>query len=46
MSVNILLELRTSGYKSLADGQKVTFDVEADPKDSRKFRAVNVYVVD
>ena len=31
-----------SGYKSLDEGQKVTFDTEPDPKDSRKLRAVNV----
>lgn len=30
------------GFKSLQEGQKVTFDVEPDPKDSRKFRAANV----
>lgn len=30
------------GYKSLAEGQKVSFDVENDPKDSRRLRAVNV----
>lgn len=36
--------IQSSGYKSLAEGQKVTFDIEADPKDSRKFRAVNVYI--
>ena len=32
------------GYKSLEEGQKVTFDVEQDPKDSRKLRAVNVHI--
>ena len=31
-----------TGYRSLNEGQKVCFDVEADPKDSRKQRAVNV----
>lgn len=31
-------------YKSLADGQAVTFDVESDPKDANKSRAVNVKV--
>ena len=36
----------SSGYKSLNEGQKVTFDIEADPKDSRKFRAVNVFIAD
>ena len=31
-----------TGYRSLNEGQKVCFDVEADPKDSRKLKAVNV----
>ena len=30
------------GFKTLKEGQKVTFDVEADPKNSEKMRAVNV----
>ena len=30
------------GFKSLTEGQSVSFDVEQDPKDSRKFRAINV----
>lgn len=34
----------TNGYKSLEEGQKVSFDTETDPKDSRKLRAINVYV--
>lgn len=34
--------IQTDGYKSLADGQKVSFDVEPDPKDSSKMRAINV----
>ena len=32
----------SEGYKSLNEGQKVTFDMESDPEDSRKLRAVNV----
>ena len=36
--------IMSEGYKSLADGQKVTNDTERDPKDSRKLRAVNVCV--
>lgn len=36
--------IMSDGYKSLADGQKVTFDTETDPKNSRKLRAVNVRV--
>lgn len=35
--------IMTNGYKSLDEGQKVTFDIESDPRDSRKLRAVNVY---
>ncbi|MDY4191601.1 MAG: cold-shock protein [Oscillospiraceae bacterium] len=30
------------GYKTLAEGQAVTYDVEPDPRDSSKLRAVNV----
>ena len=30
------------GFKTLAEGQKVTFDTEPDPKNSSKLRAVNV----
>ena len=33
------------GFKTLEEGQAVTFDVEADPKDSRKLKAVNVCTV-
>ena len=32
------------GYKSLQEGQKVTFDTEKDPKNSNKLRAVNVHI--
>ena len=31
-----------NGYRTLQEGQAVTFDVEVDPKNSSKFRAVNV----
>ena len=31
-----------TGYKSLDEGQKVTYDTESDPKNSSKTRAVNV----
>ncbi len=34
--------INTPGYKSLMDGQKVTFDTETDPKKSSRLRAVNV----
>ncbi len=36
--------IKTQGYKSLAEGQKVTFDTEPDPKNSKRFRAVNVFL--
>ncbi|MGB8454237.1 MAG: cold-shock protein [Anaerocolumna sp.] len=36
--------ITSSGFKNLEDGQKVTFDIEKDPKDSRKLKAVNVCV--
>ncbi len=32
----------SDGFKTLGEGQKVTFDVEPDPKNSSKQRAVNV----
>jgi len=34
--------INSDGYKTLAEGQKVTFDTETDPKNSAKLRAVNV----
>lgn len=34
--------IQIDGYKTLNEGQKVTFDVEPDPKNSSKMRAVNV----
>ena len=33
------------GYKTLNEGQKVTFDTEVDPKNSAQLRAVNVQLV-
>ena len=36
--------IQGEGFKTLEEGQKVTFDVESDPKDSRKLRAVNVHI--
>ena len=36
--------IKSNGFKTLKEGQKVTYDVEPDPKDSRKMRAVNVCV--
>lgn len=34
--------IQSNGFKSLSEGQKVSFDVEKDPKNSSKLRAVNV----
>ena len=34
--------IQIEGFKTLTEGQKVTFDTEADPKNSDKLRAVNV----
>lgn len=36
--------IQSQGYKSLNEGQKVMFDIEKDPKDSRKLRAANVTI--
>ena len=36
--------IQVDGFKTLEEGQKVTFDVESDPKDSRKLRAGNVHI--
>ena len=33
------------GPRNLAEGQKVSYDTERDPKDSRKLRAINVQVI-
>lgn len=37
--------IQGTGFKSLAEGQKVTYDTEMDSKDSRKMRAINVHIV-
>ncbi len=34
--------IMSDGFKTLEDGQKVTFETEQDPKDSKKLKAVNV----
>lgn len=36
--------IQGQGFKTLQEGQKVTFDTEIDPKDSKKLRAINVTV--
>ena len=37
--------IQADGYKTLAEGQTVTFETEPDPKNSSKLRAKNVNVV-
>ena len=37
--------IQADGYKTLAEGQKVTFETEPDPKNSSKLRAKNANVV-
>ena len=37
--------IMTDGFKTLAEGQKVSYDTEPDPKNSCKLRAKNVNVV-
>ena len=34
--------IMADGYKTLEEGQKVTFDIESDPRNSSKLRAANV----
>ncbi len=36
--------IQTEGFKTLDENQKVTFDIEADPKNASKLRAANVQV--
>ena len=36
--------ITSSGFRSLEEGQKVTYDTEADSRDSNKIRAINVTV--
>ncbi len=35
----------SDGFKSLNEGQKVSFDTETDPRNARKLRAVNVCAI-
>lgn len=37
--------INSEGFKTLEEGQNVTFDTEADSRDASKLRAVNVTVV-
>lgn len=34
--------IMVDGFKTLAEGQKVNYDVEQDPKNASKMRAINV----
>lgn len=34
--------IQSDGFKSLNEGQKVSFDIEQDPRNSSKLRAANV----
>lgn len=34
--------IQADGYRKLSEGQKVSYDVEPDPKNPEKLRAVNV----
>jgi CspA family cold shock protein len=36
--------IQDAGFKSLSEGQKVTYDTEADSRDPKKMRAINVRV--
>ena len=36
--------IQSEGFKTLEEGHPVTFDTEADPKNSRRMRAANVRV--
>jgi len=38
--------IQSDGYRTLDEGQKVTFEVETDPKNPSKLRAANVCKVD
>ncbi|MDL2294677.1 cold-shock protein [Ruminococcaceae bacterium OttesenSCG-928-D13] len=37
--------IMVDGFKTLAEGQKVNYDVEQDPKNASKLRAINVVPV-
>lgn len=37
--------IQTEGFRTLKEGQKVTFETEPDPKDTGKLRAINVVPV-
>ena len=38
--------INVEGFKTLNEGQRVTFETETDPKNSSKLRAVNVSIAE
>ena len=38
--------IQKEGFKTLTEGQKVTFEVETDPNNTAKLRAANVCIVE
>jgi len=38
--------INTEGYKTLNEGQKVEFEIEADPRDNNKHRAMSVRIAE
>ena len=38
--------IQIEGFKTLKEGQKVSFDIEDDPKNENKKRAANVQVIE
>lgn len=37
--------IQIEGFKTLSEGQKVSFEVEQDPKNTEKMRAINVCIL-
>ena len=37
--------IQAEGYRSLKEGQKVSYETEADPKNPNKVRAINVHAL-
>ncbi len=37
--------IESDGFKTLDEGQKVTYNIEPDPKNSRRLRAANVNII-
>ena len=43
--VFVHFSIQGTGYRSLNEGQKVSYEVEQDPKNTGKLRAVNVAAI-